>query len=145
MNLYQKRNILLVGFAVWLLLAMLFGRILPEEIALYINLLLFGAMFLLIIKWWRCPYCLSYLGRFQFPTITCPCCGKDIPKKQQNTTNMSNSLSLRRNFAVCIGYHPLGGILFNSLGHRSRGSDNTPPGSSAGGEGRSEPVFGGFL
>ena len=54
---------------------------------------------------------------------------------------MSNSLSLRRILAVSIGYHPLGGILFNSLGHRSRGSDNTPPGSPAGEEGRSQPLF----
>ena len=30
---------------------------------------------------------------------------------------------------------------FNSLGHRSRESDNTPPDSSAGEEGRSESIF----
>ena len=81
MNVYKKRNILLIGFGVWYLLAMLFGRILQEEIALYTNLLLFGAWVLLTIKWWRCPYCPSYLGRFQFPEITCPHCGKDIPNK----------------------------------------------------------------
>ena len=81
MNLYRKRNILVIGFTVWFLLAMLLSGLIPGEIALYVDLLLFGAMFLLTNKWWICPYCLSYLGRFQFPTITCPCCGKDIPKK----------------------------------------------------------------
>ena len=91
MNVYQKRNILLIGLVVWLLLAMLFGRVLPEEIALYTNLLLFGVWFMLTIKWWRCPYCLSYLGGFQFPTITCRCCGKDIPKNQHDSnSNLSN-------------------------------------------------------
>ena len=81
MNLYKKQKIITIGFLLWLLIAVLVGRILPAEIALPVNLVSFGAVFLLDLKWWRCPYCLRYLGRFQFPIIQCPHCGKEIPKK----------------------------------------------------------------
>ena len=72
---------LIVTGILWLFTAILFGRILPEGIALPINLLLFGVWFLFHMRGWRCPYCLRHLGRFQFPTIQCPHCRKEIPKK----------------------------------------------------------------
>lgn len=80
MNIYQKQKILLLGFGVVFGCFFLFSKILPEEFRLYADLLLFGLWFLWYIKWWRCPYCLRSLGRFQFPIIHCPFCGKDIPK-----------------------------------------------------------------
>lgn len=81
MKIYQKRNLLAIGIPLYFVVAYIISRLLQGEIVLYINLLLFGAYFLLYLKWWRCPYCLRNLGRIQFPTITCPYCGKDIPKE----------------------------------------------------------------
>ncbi len=81
MKMYQKRNLLAIGIPVYFFEVYIISRLFLGEIVLYIDLLLFGAYFLLYLKWWRCPYCLRSLGRIQFPTITCPYCEKEIPKE----------------------------------------------------------------
>ena len=78
MSLRVKKIILTVLLLVVLVFAWICRSIGSNELAFLVLLPSLGVWIALDIKWWRCPSCGRYLGRFHFGAHHCQFCGSEI-------------------------------------------------------------------
>ena len=77
MDMKKKKRILdLALIAVFL--PILVGYIVAQTWVMFISCALVVGWVILHHRWWRCPHCGAYLGRYDMKISYCPHCGEKI-------------------------------------------------------------------